>query len=558
MKKKLCAILLGLAVVSSLAVGANAAQINVAPVEAQRDLGVVAADYPIVGSELEPETVLPSSFSNRKYATDVRNQLYNTCWAYSSSAVMEVLANKAGIFDGHFSPMHMNYWATTHDDGTGWQRTYTEAGYPYIAMGYLTSLSGSVKEEDFPENMSFADYQEFGASVKPFVGAGSLIYLDGNDRDTIKTAIYNYGAAVGNFHYESTYNNTGTSAYYCDVKGLATSQLKGHAVAIVGWDDSFSRENFNEDHRPASNGAWLCKNSWGPWWSADGGYFWMSYEDEYLFDSRFGPSYAIMGLLQLDENEKLYQNEVYGATYEFNYIDKDSSTLIQRDKKLTYVNVFDFRKAYNELDQIIFESTAVGTDYDLYYIPLDDKGVPTNDEEQWVLLGSDTVDYQGYINVDIENYTVPTGKAGIGVTMKMTENSDAMTIGTSEWLSVSGDRKIFIPESKRGDCYVIGYDKDTKDVMDIYAMMDDDIGGTFVIKAIADKVDVMGDVDGDGEITIIDVTLIQRRIADIITFDEKAEQLADYDGDNEVTILDCTRIQRVLAELDPPLYPVYE
>lgn len=557
MKKKLCAILLSFALISSLAVGVNAAQVKVAPVKAQRDLGVVAADYPAVGSELEPESKLPSSFNSRECATSVRNQQYNTCWAYSSSAVMEVLANKAGIFNGHLSPMHMNYWATTHEDGTGWQRTYAAAGYPYIAMGYLTSFSGSVKEEDFPANMAYEDYQQSGSSVKPYVGASSLIYLSGNDRDTIKTAIYNYGAAVGNFHYVYSFFNYDHSAYFCDEKNLATSQLMGHAVAIVGWDDSFSRENFNEGHRPEADGAWLCKNSWGTTWSADGGYFWLSYEDEYLFDSRFGPSYAITGLMQLDSNEKLYQNEIYGATYEFDYIDKDSSTPIQRDKKLTYVNVFDFRKAYNELDQIIFESTAVGSDYDVYYIPLDDNGIPTDNEEQWVLLGSGTVDYQGYINVDIENYTVPTGKAGIGITMKLTDKSDQLTIGTSEWLSVGGGRTIFLPDTKKGNCYVIGYNNYTMDVMDIYKMMDDDIGGTFVIKAIADKVDVIGDVDNDSEITIIDVTAIQRRIADITTFDEKAERLADYDGDGEVTILDCTRIQRVLAELDPPAYPVY-
>lgn len=36
-----------------------------------------------------------------------------------------------------------------------------------------------------------------------------------------------------------------------------------HGVCIVGWDDSYSRENFNPSHQPPADGAWIVKNSWG-------------------------------------------------------------------------------------------------------------------------------------------------------------------------------------------------------------------------------------------------------------------------------------------------------
>lgn len=36
-----------------------------------------------------------------------------------------------------------------------------------------------------------------------------------------------------------------------------------HAIAIVGWDDNYSVDNFNEGYRPPGNGAWIVKNSWG-------------------------------------------------------------------------------------------------------------------------------------------------------------------------------------------------------------------------------------------------------------------------------------------------------
>ncbi len=58
---------------------------------------------------------------------------------------------------------------------------------------------------------------------------------------------------------------------------------------------------------------------------------------------------------------------------------------------------------------------------------------------------------------------------------------------------------------------------------------------------------IIGDVDGDGEVTIIDVTCIQRHLVDIPV---KAynEAAADADGDGIVTIFDATLIQRLLIQ----------
>ena len=57
-----------------------------------------------------------------------------------------------------------------------------------------------------------------------------------------------------------------------------------------------------------------------------------------------------------------------------------------------------------------------------------------------------------------------------------------------------------------------------------------------------------GDADGDGEVTIMDATVIQRTLAEIPTpyIDKKA---ADVDGDG-LNITDATSIQRYLAEFD--------
>jgi hypothetical protein len=60
---------------------------------------------------------------------------------------------------------------------------------------------------------------------------------------------------------------------------------------------------------------------------------------------------------------------------------------------------------------------------------------------------------------------------------------------------------------------------------------------------------VLGDVDGDGEVTISDATAIQKHLAKLELLDEAAKQRADADSDGEVAIADATEIQKFLAKL---------
>lgn len=61
---------------------------------------------------------------------------------------------------------------------------------------------------------------------------------------------------------------------------------------------------------------------------------------------------------------------------------------------------------------------------------------------------------------------------------------------------------------------------------------------------------VRGDADADGEVTILDATAIQRRLAGL-PVSSFSERSADIDG-NGLDILDATMIQRFLASLDDP------
>lgn len=541
MKHKILSALLACVMLTGAVLTTQAAEIDTSSTGFTSDISVVAADYAKVGSELEPETPLPITYSSRDmgYTTPVRTQRHNTCWAYSSTASLETLMMKNNKRPGHLSTMHMNYWGCTTQQGNGWQREYHAPGYPYISLGYLTSF-GALTDSIFPDSMETADYNDLKDSLYPYVSVSSVIYLDGSDRDTVKTAIYEYGGAIGNFHYNGNCLSNDSTAYCCLTPDLMTNQLNGHAVELIGWDDNYSRTNFPSEHMPQADGAWLCKNSWGTLFG-DSGYFWISYEDKYLFDSRFGPSYAITGYSDMTAVHEIKQAETYGATYEFNYI-KKLNLLADR---MTYVNVLDFSDGYHTIDKVIFESTAEGASYTVYYIPVDSNDVPTDNSSSWTELAKGKIEHQGYICADVESKSVPVGKGAIGVTIK----GDKLGIGVDEWLT-SGGSYLFRPDSAKGQSYLIGYDVEPTDVMDFYKdMYNDSVGGTFVIKALCHSDEARGDIDGDGDFTVIDVTLIQRMHADIMTFNDRQMRQADYDNDGDVSITDCTIMQRALNNI---------
>lgn len=61
---------------------------------------------------------------------------------------------------------------------------------------------------------------------------------------------------------------------------------------------------------------------------------------------------------------------------------------------------------------------------------------------------------------------------------------------------------------------------------------------------------VLGDVDGDGDVKIKDVTMIQRAAAFIVELTETQAKAADVNADTKVNVNDATAIQRYVAGID--------
>ena len=63
-------------------------------------------------------------------------------------------------------------------------------------------------------------------------------------------------------------------------------------------------------------------------------------------------------------------------------------------------------------------------------------------------------------------------------------------------------------------------------------------------------VPIIGDLNRNGRLDIIDVTIFQRHLAEFELLDSDALSIADVNGDNSIDVLDVTCIQKILAEYD--------
>lgn len=60
---------------------------------------------------------------------------------------------------------------------------------------------------------------------------------------------------------------------------------------------------------------------------------------------------------------------------------------------------------------------------------------------------------------------------------------------------------------------------------------------------------VYGDVNGDGDITVVDATLVQKHVVQLETLSADKQILADVNGDNTISVVDATLIQKYIVQL---------
>lgn len=192
---------------------------------------------------------------------------------------------------------------------------------------------------------------------------------------------------------ENAYMNPDTWSHYTYEPASAN-----HAVTIVGWDDSYPKENFNSERQPLADGAWIVKNSWGAasnefpnqrdW--GDEGYFYMSnYDQSLVIVEAF--DYDINGR-ETDKNGEFIANQ-------YDYMTIDYSNCDAYDELASAANVFVAEDA-QELTSLSCETSQPGTTvtYEVYRLA-DDAASPTDGE--LVTSIEETYEYGGYHLVSI-------------------------------------------------------------------------------------------------------------------------------------------------------------
>ena len=269
------------------------------------------------------------------------------CWAFSIISSLEsniaLNTNAKTLADiPDFSERHMDYSTSkTFEDGineNGYKREIGVGGLPIMGLSYLVNGTGAVLEEkmpfennedkiklkelDQPVDTTATGYKMLTGIFKEFDKNGNIKYSDGVGnyytdeevkaiRKVIKENIVKYGAiaAMTAGNHTQYYNNqtepAKSTAYFCNDSSIE----RDHAITIVGWDDNYSKENFNENCRPSTDGAYIILNSYGEN-SFNNGYMYISYEDV-LIETDLT---IVTGSEKVDY-DKIYQNDYYGGLF---------------------------------------------------------------------------------------------------------------------------------------------------------------------------------------------------------------------------------------------------
>lgn len=220
----------------------------------------------------------------------IKNQMQtNSCWAFAALSSLETnlaiadykKGNTAKLYD--YSERHMEYATSKYFSNNitnprGYNRTAGDGGQWYTAISYLTNGQGAIAEDEMPfqNNENLIDISEIQNKIiasQVYDTVDFPNYQKETDaakaleiKNEIKQHIQNYGSVYASMHGNSSsttafscYNNT-TGAKYCNSSILHPID---HAVSIVGWDDNYAIDNFEEAARPTNKGAWIIKNSWG-------------------------------------------------------------------------------------------------------------------------------------------------------------------------------------------------------------------------------------------------------------------------------------------------------
>ncbi|MBQ3544147.1 MAG: cell surface protein [Lachnospiraceae bacterium] len=260
-----------------------------------------------------------------------------TCWAFAAlTALSSTVMPKENLV---FSVDHMtlnNSFAVGQSVGGDYS----------MAMAYLLAWQGPVLEKDDPYGDGISNN-----NIKPVKHVQEAQIIEAKDYETIKKMIFKYGGVQSSFYAYSLDKNMGGTRYYNSETNsycYIGNNKPNHDIVIIGWDDSYPKENFNTNVE--NDGAFICRNSWGADFGNNGN-FYISY-----YDTNIGVHNVVYTKVEEPDNyDNIYQTDLCGYIGQLGY-NKESSY---------FANVYT-AKEDEELMAVGFYATGIDTEYSIY------------------------------------------------------------------------------------------------------------------------------------------------------------------------------------------------
>ena len=511
--------------------------------------------------------------------TSVKNQYHGTCVLFACFAAIESNLIKKGMADSSLDLAEQHFSWFTHGKGGpddpddplagDWEQDglncYTHGTSYWKLTGTLASWTGVVPASQIPDCEQFVEIDE-SLRYADIAHLQNARLFDMEDTDDIKRAIMEKGGMhIGYFSIGKPEHYSEYGGYYqSDLTGSDEddpSRLDGggHAVCLCGWDDNFPKEYFVET--PPGDGAWICKNSWGPNTSAGvDGYTYISYYDRSLSNP-----------MQFD----MEPADNYDGIYQRCGSMRAAYTISNRG--WVYANLYTAKKDEN-LTAVSIVTHEADLPYEISIYALKDGYENPRDGELLAQI-SGTEHYAGYHTYPLNtSCTVPAGqtfsavvKTGIhpSTTIFMDKNPDHS--GTSFYLTYNENGESAWNDStakdNHGNVLVKLFTKEGTAVSEqnypdalyrkaVSAQYDQNSDFVITDRERAEAAPfIRGDVNRDGKVNAVDLSLLKQ----VLIGSERADLCliaGDWNGDEAINTADILELcaflnGRHLYEMQP-------
>lgn len=402
---------------------------------------------------------LPSSYDGRETGliSSVKNQLnYGTCWTFGTLATVEANWNKqrqaaieAGkinesVAKADFSERYLawlGYNAPLGTDASTYPHpfypsvidpeheiydAYDQGGLEFKAAALLTRGTGLTWETKAPYasrpfDKGDPETRMQGVTLQQEVGLVTQVYgmypnvdnlsvnysynseskslvLDPDRQCYIKQLITENGIVSVGIYAGDEWLNEDISEVYNKDFGL----IANHEVSLVGWDNDYVFENYQDEDGKPLKGAWIMRNSWGDSWGKDG-YAYVPYKDTTLTG-------GITSVVEADplRYTSISQHGQLGSDIYWLWHDEDP--VAARTSKGMASHYVAVRPQF--LKAVGFCTMADAVSYDIEVLagatdPANGKSVYTQSGK---FGGDDSKDYVGYRTVELDKFTLlPAG-----------------------------------------------------------------------------------------------------------------------------------------------------